>query len=282
MPVDLHVHTSFSDSTLSPYEVIGYALRLGLSAIGITDHDTVDGIRPAMEAAAQYGLEIVPGVELSASIGERDEAHILGYYLDWENPDLSCFLKVFCERRKSRGYEIVKKLSRLGIEIDYERVLAVAGTGSVGRLHIARVLYEDGFVESIGEGFSKYLSRQGPCYVEKLRLSPYDAVKKILDLEGVPVLAHPWYLDCKGLAESLVPCGLRGIEVYHPEHSPEQVSLFRDIARCYGLLITGGSDCHGLNKGKILIGSITVDEAELVELKRARKKGWAMPTKTQV
>lgn len=270
MAVDLHIHTSFSDSTLSPLEVVQYAHHMGLLAIGITDHDTVNGIGPAMEAAEKYELEIVPGVELSVQLGERDEGHILGYYLDWQNPDLTNCLEDFCNRRKQRGYEIVQRLARLGIEIAYERVLEIAGNGSVGRLHIARVLYENEYVDSIGEAFAKYLKRRGPCYVEKKSFSPCEAVKLILEFEGVPVLAHPWYLDCNYVVEMLLPCGLKGIEVYHSEHKPEHISRFRDLAKNYGLLVTGGSDCHGLNKGKILVGSVTVDDEVLGELKRAR------------
>lgn len=269
MAVDLHIHTSFSDSTLSPLEIVQYATRLGLSAIGITDHDTVDGIGPTFKAAEEYELEIVPGVELSVQIGE-EEGHILGYYVDWQNPDLINFLKDFSNRRKARGYEIVKKLLRLGIEIEYERVLEIAGNGSVGRLHIARAIYEGGYTNSIDEAFTKYLTRDGPCYVEKKRLSPCDAVRLIIEFKGVPILAHPWYLDCNHMVKTLLPYGLRGIEVYHSEHKPHHISMFKGVAKDYGLLITGGSDCHGLNKGKILIGSVTVDDRFLWELKKVR------------
>lgn len=270
MPVDLHIHTSFSDSTLTPREVVSYAHQMGLSAIGITDHDTVDGIEPTMEIAKEYDLEIIPAIELSASLNQRNEVHILGYYINWRDQRLKDLLQDFCEKRESRAYQMVRRLARGGIEIGYERVLEVAGKGSIGRLHIAQVLCEKGWANSIDEAFTNYLKKNSPYYVEKLRLSPDKAVRIILEAGGVPVIGHPWYFDCHRIIKRLLPHGLRGIEVYHSEHSTKHISLFQDLAEKYGLLITGGSDCHGLNKGAILIGKVTVDDDILDRLKKIR------------
>lgn len=264
---DLHVHTQHSDSTLSPEEVVDLAYEKGLSAISITDHDCIDGIAPSIEQAKKYNIEIVPGVELTA---EEDnlEVHLIGYFIDWQ---AEWFGKKLAEIRVARVDRIrgmVSKLKDIGIDIDPKKVFELSGPGSVGRLHLAMVLYNEGYTSSISEAFRKYIGNNSPCYVKRFKLTPQEAIDMILKLGGVPVLAHPHVLGRDDLIGSLVEKGLRGIEVYHTEHPNKATLHYEDVAFEQGLLITGGSDCHGMGKGNILIGKIKVPYSIVEDLKR--------------
>lgn len=261
---DLHIHTHFSDSSLSPKEVVEYAHTKGLKTIGITDHDIVDGIDEAIKWAKLYDMEIIPGVELSVQRQEK-ELHILGYFIDWKNEWLNEELKLFREVRQTRAQEIVSKLNELNINIDYDKVLEVAksGTpnGAVSRVHIATVLCQMKVVDSIKTAFERYLNYGANAYVPKFNLTPKQAIEMILKVGGIPVLAHPYFSKCSvNLISELVQFGLKGLEAYHPQQNTKGIQWCQKWAQKYKLLLTGGSDCHGLFKKSILIGTVTVND----------------------
>nr|MBC7244544.1 PHP domain-containing protein [Chloroflexota bacterium] len=240
--VDLHVHTTASDGQLSPAEVVHRALELGLTAIGITDHDTTEGIAEALEAARGTCLEVIPGVEISAEM-PRSEVHVLGYYVAYRDPILCQKLALFRELRLKRAQRIISKLAQMGIPLDWERIQQIAGAGAIGRPHIARAMLEKGYVSSIDEAFDLYISRGGPAYVKRPKLSPVEAVQTILAAQGLPVLAHP--LSISHLVPELVAHGLVGLEVYYPAYTPDETDFLLQLAAKYSLLVTGGTDFHG-------------------------------------
>lgn len=269
---DLHIHTHFSDSSLSPREIIEYAKDVGLKIIGITDHDVIEGIDEAIDYGKLYGIEVIPGVELSAEI-QGGEIHILGYFIDWKNKWFNEKLKILRQVRQRRAYLIVSKLHQLNIDIDYNRILQIAKTellnGAVSRLHIASVLCEMKVVDSLNTAFEKYLNYGAKAYVPKFSLTPKQAVDIILKIGGIPVLAHPYFSNCNdNLIGKLVQSGLKGIEVYHPQQDSKGEKFCQKMAQKYNLLITGGSDCHGMFKKSILIGSVTVDDKVVECMKR--------------
>lgn len=264
---DLHIHTKLSDSTFTPEQVIKQAHASGLSCVAITDHDTVDAIEPAIREAGQWNIEVIPGVELTAEIDDY-EIHILGYFINWQAGWFKKKLKQICEVRNRRALAIIEKLRNLDIGLDADELMNKALPGSVGRLHIARMLQEKGFVSSIQEAFNKYIGSGRPCYVKKFKLTPAEAIDMIRKLNGLAVLAHPHVIGNDRLIAQFAQLGLRGLEVYYPEHDKATTKHYLDLAKECRLLITGGSDCHGLGKNRILIGEIKVPY-ELVEaLKR--------------
>ena len=268
---DLHVHTFHSDSTFTPDEVVDVAHKKGLSAIAITDHDSVGGIDPSIAAAKQYGMEIIAGVELTAE--EEDlEIHILGYYIDWKADWFEKKLAKMREARLKRIYAMVKKLKDVGVDIEPGQVLKVSGPGAVGRLHLATVLYNEGVTSSISEAFRRYIGNKAPCYVKKYKLTPKEAVDMILKLGGVPVLAHPNVLGRDDLIPRFVKDGIRGIEVYHTEHKNSTATHYEEMALRYDLLITGGSDCHGAGKGEVLLGKVKIPYSLVEALKKEADK----------
>lgn len=274
--VDLHVHTNKSDGTFSPEEVVDYAHSIGLRAIGITDHDTVAGVGPAIRQAKKYGIEIVPGIELSAEwVEEREELeiHVLGYFIDWQSEELKKRLDELSIARVKRAERIIEKLKQHGISLDIEDVQAFAPSSeSIGRLHIAQVMVKEGYVPSINRAFDQYIGNNKPCYVPKYQLNPDGAVGTIKEIKGIAVIAHPGLLDLNfatNLIQNLSKSGLDGVEVYYPEHSNEVTKHLEEISRKYNLLITGGTDCHGFAKERILMGTIDVPY-ELLEKIRDR------------
>lgn len=271
MYCDLHIHTTYSDSSLTPKEVVEKARYVGLGTIAITDHDTVDGIPEAIEWGRRYKVDVIPGIELSADI-ETEEVHILGYYIDWENEQFNRRLHEFKIWRQKRVHLIINKFRELGIEIDYKRVSYLAREEVIGRLHIANVLKEQGVVASIEDAFSKYLNYGGLCYVKKVHLTPSEAIEMIKCVGGVPVLAHPYSNNYHTLIPKLIKVGLEGLEVYYSEQ-PLKVQLYCErLAREYHLIPTGGSDCHGIMKGgEILIGNVKVQDEIVKRLKSASK-----------
>jgi predicted metal-dependent phosphoesterase TrpH len=268
---DLHVHTFHSDSTFTPEQVIEAARGKGLSAIAITDHDCVDGINPSAAFAEKYGIEVVAGVELTAE-ADNLEAHILGYFIDHEAGWFEKKLGKMRQARLERIYAMAEKLRKLGVDVDPNKVFALSGQGAVGRLHLATVLYNEGIISSINEAFRKYIGEKAPCYVKKYKLTPKEAVDMISALGGVPVLAHPRTLGRDDLIQRFIEDGIRGIEVYHTEHSKEAVSHYEDLALRRGLLMTGGSDCHGTGKGEVLLGKIKVPYSLLDALREESEK----------
>ncbi len=273
--VDLHIHTNFSDGIFSPEEVVRYAQEVGLSAISITDHDITDGILPAVKEGIKRGIEVIPGVELSVESknSSEGEMHILGYFINWEDIQFQKQLKLFRDARKKRAIHILKKLYQVGVKLDEEKLFKIAGIGSVGRLHIARLLLEEGYVDNIKEAFQKYLGKNRPAYVPKFRLTPEDAIKMIKNIGGVSVLAHPFYGNYgdRNIIEELVRFGLKGIETWHSKHNEEVKKSFDNLAKEFNLIVTGGSDCHGpAGDEPSLIGTQNVPYEVLLNLKQAK------------
>lgn len=282
--IDLHIHSNASDGSLPPVEVVRLAQERGLRALALTDHDTIDGLAEAVAAGEQVGVEVIPGVEISAR-HPGGSMHILGYFLEYEDRLLAQRLAVLKQARKDRNPQIIAKLNALGIPLRMEQVERISGRGQMGRPHIARALYEGGYVRSLQEAFDIYLGNQGKAYVSKFRFPPEEAVEMIREAKGVPVLSHPFTLnlrnseDLRGRLQELKGLGLAGIEVFYPEHSPEQTALYLGLARELGLLVTGGSDFHGDNKPEVELGRISCQKKltyDLVEaLKAWRQKEYA-------
>jgi predicted metal-dependent phosphoesterase TrpH len=260
MSIDLHLHTTASDGTLSPTEIVRYAKQKRLEAIAITDHDTVEGVEEALLASKENGIEVVPGIEISAEY-PNGTLHILGYYIDCKDKTFLEKLAVLQKARSERNPRIARKLQELGLDIGYEEVQQEAGTGQVGRPHFAQVLVKKGFVHNIQEAFEKYLKKGASAYTDKFRFQVQDAITNILDSGGIPVLSHPFTLNCRDeqeltvLIERWMDFGLQGIEVYYSEHNASQTRLYEKIADQYNLLTTGGSDFHGNNIQGIDLGS---------------------------
>jgi predicted metal-dependent phosphoesterase TrpH len=265
---DLHVHTHFSDGTFSPQQVVQGAIKAGLSCVSITDHDTTAAIDPAIKAAGE-DLEIIPGVELTAEFGGQ-EIHILGYLIDHRNKPFLKMLQKMQKIRVQRIYGICKKLKKQGVLIEPEEIFSLAGSGSVGRLHVARALYEKGHVFSIPDAFYRYIGDKGPAYVGKFKMTPKEAVGWILKIRGIPVLAHPHTIGDRALISDFVKAGIMGLEAFYPEHSQYQREEFIRIAEKQNLLVTGGSDCHGEGKGQVCLGKVKLPYSYVEKLKEAQ------------
>ncbi|MFS8639481.1 MAG: PHP domain-containing protein [Symbiobacteriaceae bacterium] len=275
---DLHTHTTASDGTVTPEERVRMAREAGLAAVGVTDHDTLDGLPAARRAAAEAGLELVPGVELSAEVevgGRRVDVHVLGYWVDEGDAPL---MELLAERRRARERRLARILARLesgcGIVLDEARVRAIAGRGAVGRPHVARALVEQGVVSTVAEAFERFLAPGRPGYVPREPLPPARAFAAIREAGGVPVLAHPGLMP--SAAWQLLPAwkdqGLLGIEVRHSQHTEAQVETFLRWAEDLGLVPTGGSDCHGPSPGQpALIGQVRIPLDWLDRLRELRR-----------
>lgn len=246
---DLHLHSNYSDGETSPAKIIEIAAKNNYSAISITDHDTVDGLLEGSEAAKLHKLEFITGVEISTMIGYT-EIHILGYCFEDKNFNLLKVLEDMKNARSERIMSIIKKLQKKKFAIDLERVLELSESGVLGRPHIARALIEKGYVNNLKEAFSKFLTPGCSTYVPRRKISPRDAIQTILDAKGIPVLAHPGINNSENYLLDLIDLGLLGIEVFHPDHTYKKQNILLQIAHTKNLLITGGSDWHGSNKGK--------------------------------
>jgi predicted metal-dependent phosphoesterase TrpH len=244
---DLHLHTTASDGRFSPQELVKLAASLGLAVIAITDHDSVNGVAPALAAAQEYpALRVVPGVEVSTDV-PHGEVHVLGYFIDYRDPELTSVLERLRNSREIRGQKMVAKLADLGVPVEWQRVREIAGRGSVGRPHIAQALLERGHVSSLKEAFVKYIRRDGPAYVEREKMTPEQMVELIIKAGGLPVLAHPSDIDhLEELITRLQKVGLVGIEAYYNGYSERVVKYLASLASKYGLVASGGSDYHGL------------------------------------
>ncbi|HYE83928.1 MAG TPA: PHP domain-containing protein [Clostridia bacterium] len=264
---DLHIHTTASDGLLSPDEVVLWAKVKRLAAIGITDHDTINGIDQALEASAKYVVEVIPGIELS-TLFEEEEIHILGYYIDYKAPWLLDILKKIQNSRYERAERIVNKLNNLGVNITLKQVRDIAEKGAIGRPHIARAMISKGYINNIKDAFNGYIGKDCPAYVERYKLSCSEAIDLIKKLGGISVLAHPGLIRNKSNIGRIIDLGLDGIEVYHSKHDDETVRNSLAIAASRSLLITGGSDCHGMKvNNEPILGNYSVDYKYVEKLK---------------
>jgi len=268
---DLHVHTNFSDGTFSPEEVILEARKREIDCIAICDHDCVEALDKASAAAETEGVELIPAIELTAE-KNGNEIHMIGYYIDRKSHALLDVAARMQKVRLQRMREMVDKLKQNGVHIDADDILKLSGKGSVGRLHIAYEIYNKGYTRYVGEAFKLYIGSGKPCYVGKFNLTPAEAITTILEAGGVPVLAHPGVIGGDRFIPEYAKSGLKGIEVYHTDHTPEMKERYLKIADNMGLLVTGGSDCHGRGKGKVLLGRVTVEYSHVEKLKMAAGK----------
>lgn len=270
--VDLHLHTHYSDGTFSPEELVRHARARGLAAISVTDHDTFAGIAAAREAAGSEP-EVLSGVEITATFQER-ELHILGYGFQESAPDFAAYLAGARARRYGRMQAMIDRLREKGIAVTLEEVQAVAGSGaSIGRPHLAEVLVKKKVVGSLQEAFQRYIGDRASCFVRQAALSVPEAAQLIRRHGGVAVLAHPYRIVEDAWVPQLIEQGVEGIEVYHSDHSPAVIERYEKMADRLGLLMTGGSDCHGLRKaGGPFIGTVPVPYAVFERLKDAIAK----------
>jgi 3',5'-nucleoside bisphosphate phosphatase len=241
--VDLHIHTTYSDGSYTPGQVVRMAKNAGLDIISITDHDSLNGLPEAIETAKEFGIEVIPGVEISSDMGDR-EVHILAYFVEQDNSELERYLSFFREERIKRADRIVKRLRSLGLSITLDDVMDIAQNCAVGRPHIAQAMLAKNLVSSYFEAFNKYIGNGGPAYERKVHISPTSAFKIINDAGGLSFIAHPGYMP-ETVIKDLIEAGVDGIEVLHPSHSHQQVRFYRGIVNEYFLLESGGSDFHG-------------------------------------
>jgi predicted metal-dependent phosphoesterase TrpH len=244
--VDLHTHSAFSDGVLSPADLVAEAKRVGVSRLGLTDHDTLAGLPEANRAANEAGIELIPGVELSAD--ERDvEVHILGYFVPERSTVLNDALAGFARDRVERIETIVARLMKMGVRITQERVREIAGNGSIGRPHIARALIEAGYGSSVNEVFNAYLAPGCPAYVPSKPVAPEHAVGLLREAGAAPVLAHPHSVgDIPAMLKRLKPAGLVGLECFYGEYDVPTRERLAELANEWLLIPTGGSDFHGV------------------------------------
>lgn len=271
MSSDLHMHTTCSDGLLTPEELVDAAKEAGLSYISITDHDTVDGLCQLYEQGLypQAGIKIIPGIEFSAH-HETSEIHILGYNIDIYNRELAERLNDVVEGRWTRFSNMVEKLQSLGYAINETDVLEIAdGSTSISRSHIAQAMVRKGYFPTVKETFEQLLEKGKPAYVSHFRLEPAEIIDLIKNSGGIPVLAHPKLIGDDALVEQLLKNGIEGVEAFYPRHDAEATSYYRDMAEKYHLLVTGGSDFHGV-AGRLpkALGEFTIEDKYAAELYR--------------
>ncbi len=265
--IDLHLHSTASDGTSPPDAVVAAARQAGLRAIALTDHDTVDGITDARSAAVGTGIELVPGVELSAYEGEQ-EIHILGLHLD-QLDEMHDSLAVFRVARRDRAAAIVKRLNELGVRITLDDVLAVAGDGALGRPHVARAMVENGWAMDLRDAFDRYLGAGRPAYFDKRRIGITEAIDLVHRCGGIAVLAHPGPEGNMKRISEFAALGIDGVEVIHPSHSAEDRARLLALSSHFGLVPSGGSDSHGGADGSRVVGAMKVP-GEWLEVQQAR------------
>ena len=268
MFADLHLHTLHSDGTYTPAELVAAAVRHGLSLIALTDHDTLEGCAETAELAARAGLGFVPGTEITAEIQGR-ELHILGYFVDAAHPDLARELTRAQSIRQERVREMVRRLNARGVAIDPESVFELARCKAPGRPHVARALVGAGLCASLDEAFERYLKKHRPGWVPKEKIAAARAIELIHGAGGLAVMAHPGLNHDDTMIAKLARLGIDGLECFHPRHGAGAAERYEGIARELGLLVTGGSDCHGESKNRPTMGTVRIPLA-LVDTLRAQ------------
>jgi len=272
--IDLHIHSTASDGRFSPEEIVRKAAELGLTFMALADHDSVDGIAPALEAAKAFpGLKVIPAVEISTDV-PSGEVHILGYFIDYASHELREALARFRNSREIRAQRIVARLSDFAINIEWPRIQEIAGDGSVGRPHIAQAMLEKGYIASIKEAFEKYITRDGPAYVEREKMTPVEAVELIARASGLPVMAHPFTVpDPEALIVEMKTAGLVGIEAYYNSYTADEINRLVGLAEEGDLITTGGSDYHGLDdSNETMMGDVTVPGESVEQLTALAEK----------
>lgn len=280
--VDLHTHSTASDGIYSPTELLSRAHEAGLKVMALTDHDSTNGLDEAQEAARQYDIDLLPGIELNTDFS-GGEVHVLGYFLEYKRPAFQHILQSLRNAREHRGQRMVEQLNEAGIHITWERVREIA-QGSVGRPHVARALLEAGYVQSIPEAFEKYIGNGQVGYVPRYKLAPIDAVRLIASANGLPVVAHPY--DHPGVTRlqewlpDLCKAGLVGLETYYGYYSTEQETILLQLAKIYGLIPTGGSDFHGPGIHPTPLGGryVPYEAVERLKAAAAARRGQEPPT----
>jgi 3',5'-nucleoside bisphosphate phosphatase len=265
MKADLHVHSTASDGTLTPTALVELALREGLDVLAIADHDSVEGLAEALAAAQGTTLTVIPAVELSAALGDRD-VHILGYFIDHEDPGLLAHLSTLRRARLERATRTVERLADAGIAVDLEDVLGLAAGGSVGRSHLARALVSRGHAEGVAQAFDRYIGRGRPYYVAKEVGGPADVIGIVRNAGGIAVVAHPGVGRLDDEIAGLAEAGLGGIEAYHADHDSRQRDYYAEMAERMGLFVTGGSDYHGPEAPNPILGSVKLPQAAVERL----------------
>lgn len=247
---DLHIHTIASDGILSPEEVIDTSINMGLSGIAITDHDTVASLKIAEDYLKDMknNFKFIPGIELNTDY-KNSEVHILGYFIDYNNQPLLDKLIDLRNSRYKRAEKMIEKLRSMGFLIDFQMVKKLSGNDLIGRPHIAQALVDKGYVFSVKEAFDKYISKGRPAYIPRYKFSPNEAINLIKKAGGIAVLAHPGLIKNNLIVKEIIEMGIEGIEVYYPEHHPIQIDNYLKICEEKNLLITGGSDFHGIGSG---------------------------------
>lgn len=257
MTADLHLHTTFSDGTYSPEELVAEAHRHGLNALALTDHDTMEGCARMAQACEAAGMEFIPATELTAE-QEGIELHLLGYYLDGTHPRLQQELEKFQRVRQQRIEDITVRLNKLGVPLHVETVFRLANCHAPGRPHVARALVQEGFCGSLDEAFERFLKKGKPAWAPKYKMSASDAIELIHEAGGLAVLAHPGLSRADETIPALIKGGIDGLECFHTKHSTSTTERYLEMAEENGLAVTGGSDCHGMSKGKPLVGTLKI------------------------
>ena len=271
---DLHMHTHYSDGVYSPTELINMVKQKGIDKIAITDHDSINGIEEATECGRSLGIEVIPGVEISTDIEDK-EVHLLGYFLDPENEELNKYLTFFRDERFHRAKRIVQKLRNLGMNISIDDVMERAQNSAVGRPHIAGTLVDLGLVKDYYSAFDKYIGDNKPACERKIHVSPQSALKIISDAGGLSFIAHPGYVK-ESILMTLIKAGLDGIEVVHPSHKEYKKRFYKGIVNQYCLLESGGSDFHGGKKGDTNnLGNYCIDVSKVEAMRKRLHKNSA-------
>jgi len=267
---DLHLHTQFSDGTFTPEELVVQAQKNGLACIALTDHDTIEGCARTASACAAVRMEFIAGTELTAEFADT-EVHMLGYFLDTENPLLLEKMGKFQSVRQSRIHEMCAALNRQGVPLKAEAVFALANCKSPGRPHVARALVKEKLIGSLDEAFERYLKKGRPAWVPKTKMSALESIELIHQAGGLAVMAHPGLNRTDAIIPELVAAGMDGIECFHTKHSTAMAERYLEIAEQHHLLVTGGSDCHGYSKARPLIGGVRLPYEHVENLQAARK-----------